>query len=70
MKTTKQGQVVGVTQDNPSFLQYLDKLSIQLGTTIKIIERQDFDNSMDILIDGVTTHISSEVATNILIKQS
>lgn len=70
MKTSKHGQVVGVTQDNPSFLQYLDKLNIQLGTSIKIIERQDFDNSMDILIDGITTHISSEVATNILIKES
>lgn len=70
LQIKKMGQVVGVTLDNPAFLQYLDKLNIQLGTTIKVIEKQDFDNSLDVLIDGSTTHISAEVATNILIKQS
>ena len=63
------GQVVGVSQDNPNFLQYLDKLEIQLGSKIQVIEKVEFDQSLEIKINGKATHISSEVANNILIKQ-
>ena len=63
------GQVVGVSQDNPAFLQYLDKLVIQLGSKIQVIEKVEFDQSLEVKINGKATHISSEVAKNILIKQ-
>jgi len=63
------GKVVGVSQDNPSFLKYLDKLEIQLGSKIQVIEKVDFDQSLEVKINGKATHISSEVAKNILIKQ-
>ncbi|MBF90786.1 MAG: iron-dependent repressor [Flavobacteriales bacterium] len=63
------GKVVGVSQDNPSFLKYLDKLEIQLGSKIQVIEKVDFDQSIEVKINGKATHISSEVAKNILIKQ-
>ena len=63
------GKVVGVSQDNPAFLQYLDKLDIQLGSKIQVIEKIEFDQSLEVKINGKATHISSEVAKNILIKQ-
>ena len=63
------GQVVGVSQDNPSFLQYLDKLEIHLGSKIQVIEKIEFDQSLEIKINGKATHISPELAKNILIKQ-
>ena len=63
------GHVVGVSQDNPAFLQYLDKLKIHLGSKIEVIERVEFDQSLEIKINGTATHISSDVAKNILIKQ-
>ena len=63
------GQVVGVSQDNPAFLQYLDKLEIQLGSKIQVIEKVEFDQSLEVKINEKATHISSEVAKNILIKQ-
>lgn len=63
------GKVVGVSQDNPAFLQYLDKLEIQLGSKIQVIEKVEFDQSLEVKINGKATHISSEVAKNILIKQ-
>ena len=69
LATGKKGQVVGVSQDNPAFLQYLDKLDIQLGTKIQVIEKVEFDQSLEVKINGKATHISSEVAKNILIKQ-
>lgn len=64
------GQVVGVSQDNPAFLQYLDKLHIQLGSTIEVIEIVAFDHSLEVIINNKAAHISAEVAKNILIKQN
>ena len=61
------GKVVGVEMDEPSFLKYLDKLNISIGTQLEVIEMNDFDNSIDIKIDGVKRHISLDVAKNILV---
>lgn len=69
LATGNKGQVVGVSQDNPAFLQYLDKLEIHLGSKIQVIEKVEFDQSLEVKINGKATHISSEVAKNILIKQ-
>ena len=69
LATGNKGQVVGVSQDNPAFLQYLDKLEIQLGSKIQVIEKVEFDQSLEVKINGKATHISSDVAKNILIKQ-
>ena len=33
------GQIVGVSQDNQSFLQYLNSLNITLGTSIRVIQK-------------------------------
>lgn len=68
LDTGSKGQVVGVSQDNPAFLQYLDKLSIQLGSQIKVIEKVEFDQSLEVTINNKSAHISSEVAKNILIR--
>lgn len=64
-----QGNVVGVSQDNPEFLKYLDSLSINIGTKIKVLKKIDFDLSLEIEINEIKNHISSEVAKNLLIKQ-
>jgi len=65
----KKGIVVGVCKDEASFLQYLDKLKINIGTIIKIIEIIEFDNSLEININNKKIHISYEVSENILIKE-
>ena len=62
------GKVVAVEIDEPSFLNYLDKLTISIGTQVEILEVNDFDNSIDIKIDNVQRHISIDVAKNILIS--
>jgi DtxR family Mn-dependent transcriptional regulator len=66
----EKGKVVAVEMDEPSFLKYLDKLNISIGTQVEILELNDFDNSIDIKIDGVQRHISIDVAKNILISVS
>ena len=65
----KKGIVVGVCKDESSFLQYLDKLKINIGTIIEIIEIIEFDNSLEIKINNKKIHISYEVSENILIKE-
>ncbi len=64
----KIGQVVGVSLDTPSFLQYLDKINIHLGTKINVVDKIEFDQSLEIIIDNKNIQISSAVAKNILIN--
>ena len=62
-------EVVGVSQDNQSFLQHLNSLNITLGTSISVIQKIDFDDSLEITINNKSAHISNDVARNLLIKQ-
>jgi DtxR family Mn-dependent transcriptional regulator len=64
---SSKGKVVAVEMDEPSFLKYLDKLNISIGTQLAVLELNDFDNSIDIKIDNVQRHISLDVAKNILV---
>lgn len=68
----KEGQkvkVMGVKIHNKAFLKYLDKMGIGLGSEIEVQEKQDFDQSIKVNIDGEKpAYISSEVSKNILIQ--
>lgn len=64
----ERGSVVGLADMSSTFLKYLDKVGIHIGTEIKVIENNAFDNSLDIKIDGKTKiHLSQQAAQNILI---
>lgn len=63
------GVVVGVNDSQPLFLQYLDKMGISLGTSIKIIDKIPYDNSLEIgLAQDRCLVISHEVSKNIFIS--
>ena len=59
---------VGVKDSSASFLQYLDRYKITLGTQISVISKEPFDESMLVMINSSRNSISKEVANNILIK--
>jgi DtxR family transcriptional regulator, Mn-dependent transcriptional regulator len=61
-------QCVGVKDTSPSFLQYLDKQHISLGSKMKIISKEDFDLSQTIQFGNKTLVISNKIAENIFIK--
>ena len=63
------GIVMGVTLDEKTFLDYLTKLHISIGTKIIIIEKINFDESLNIKIENQEHHISNDVAKHLLIKQ-
>ena len=61
--------VVSVGDQSVSFLQMLDKLKIQIGSKIKIVERHDFDGSIQVKINNQNLlNISEQVAKNLIVK--
>ena len=50
------------------FLKYLDKQKIALGSAIKILEREEFDETLKIAIDGKNTTISYKIASNLYVQ--
>jgi DtxR family Mn-dependent transcriptional regulator len=59
---------VGVKNSSVEFLQYLDKQNISLGSTIKVISREEFDSSLTIILNSNTISISNKIAENLFIK--
>ena len=62
------GVCVGVKDTSSAFLKYLDKHNIALGSEIKVLSREDFDDSMVIQINNATISISQAVANNLFVK--
>ena len=59
---------VGVKDTSKEFLQYLDKQKISLGTKLKIIQKEIFDNTFTIKINDKTLTISNKIAANLYVK--
>ncbi len=68
LKVMESGLIAAVKKGTPSFLQYMDKLGIELGTKIKVIDKVMFDESLEIKLNNDSIYISNEVAKNILVK--
>jgi DtxR family Mn-dependent transcriptional regulator len=62
------GKVCSVTDSSSSFLQYLDKVGIHIGSVLLVQEKEAFDGSLEVVVDGKkTTSLSREASDNILI---
>ncbi len=62
------GICVGVNDSSSEFLRFLDKKKITLGKKITVLEKEDFDDSLSIEIDGKKLSISKKIANNLYIK--
>lgn len=62
------GICVGVKDSSASFLKFLDKNQIALGHHIELLEREEFDNSLYIKVDGRQMHLSHQIASNLYVK--
>lgn len=60
---------VGVKDSSAVFLRFLDKNNIALGNKMKILEKEEFDNSVRILINERELHISQQIASNLYVKK-
>lgn len=64
------GQIVAVKDSSAAFLKYLDKVGAYIGARIKVLDKVDFDGSVEILVDNKKSiFMSKEVAANILVMQ-
>ena len=65
-----QRAVRSVKDGSPSFLQYLNKIGIYIGAGIMILEKVEFDGSLEIMIDDrKKVFISREAAENLLVNE-
>lgn len=60
--------VVGVSNNTPEFLQYLDKIGISLRTVIRVLHRHTFDQTTEVEVDGKKISISDKASQNILVE--
>lgn len=66
----KKATLLAVKSDSPSFLKYLSKLGMRLGSKISIINKTEFDGSQEIIIDGKKkAFISRDAADNLIITE-
>ncbi len=60
--------VVGVKDSSASFLQYLNKIGISLGSELFVLEQIAYDQSLEIQLENNKQIISKEVAKNIYVS--
>jgi DtxR family transcriptional regulator, Mn-dependent transcriptional regulator len=64
LQLKKKSNVRSVTNGSPSFLQYLSKIGIYIGASVMIVDRIEFDGSVEVLIDGKKKVFISRDAAN------
>ncbi len=63
------GVVVGVNEHSAAFLQYLDRLGINIGTRIDVLEVFDYDGSRNVLINNEKEILlSGKICENVFLK--
>lgn len=51
LEVDQQGVVIRVKDAQPAFLQYLDKVGIQIGSNLQVLDKIAYDNSLEVRID-------------------
>ena len=66
----ERGTLAAVKNTTAPFLQYLDKVGLQLGAMVEVLDKVTFDNSFEIKINQEqTTLISAEVSCNLFVTE-
>ena len=68
LKKGDKGTLIGLIDSSKNFLKYLDKQHMKLGTSIEIIEFEEFDLSYTIKVNKSPLQISKQIADNLYIK--
>jgi DtxR family Mn-dependent transcriptional regulator len=62
------GICIGVKDSSASFLNFLDRNKVSLGDKITLLDREEFDGSLQIKVRNKQLRISKEIAANIYIS--
>ena len=70
LKEGETGIIVGVQDHTPEFLQYLERMSLILGTEIEMIEKFEYDESVRIkLASNKEQTLSKKVSNNVFVQK-
>lgn len=61
-------KLIAVKDANSDFLQYVLKVGLELGSKIKILNRQEFDGSLEIEIKNNKLTVSQKFADNVFVE--
>lgn len=64
----KDYQCIGVKDSSSEFLQYLDKQKIALGSKIIVLEKEPFDDTLQVEINSKVISLSNKIAINLYVK--
>mgnify|MGYP000465427398 CR=1 FL=1 len=62
------GICVGVKDSSPAFLKFLDKNKIALGDSFKIMDKEEFDGSVQLKTPNGVLRISDQIASNLFLE--
>lgn len=70
LKTGETGIIVGVKDSSNQFLKHLDLQNIKLGSIVRVLNKFDYDDSVEVKLDDASDIILSNMAAkNLLIRQ-
>ena len=61
-------ELASVTTSSEEFLSFLNKRNLSLGTEIKVLQKEDFDQSMKVFYNGQEENFSKTVCDRLLVK--
>ena len=65
----KKSHVHSVKNGSPTYLQYLSRIGIYIGANVTILNKVEFDGSLEVMIDGKKkAFISRDAASNLLVR--
>lgn len=62
------GVIAGVNDSSKAFLQYLDRYKISLNDTIEIVMKEEYDNSVLVVLNGSEKILSEKTAQNLFLR--
>ncbi|MDW3191512.1 MAG: metal-dependent transcriptional regulator [Cytophagales bacterium] len=70
MDTNESGVIIGVSDGEPKLLQYLDKVKIRLGLKIMVLDKIEFDGSIQIQYgEASPLFLSATIAKHLTIRK-
>lgn len=60
-------RIVSVRDTSAAFLQYVSEMGMDLKTKIEVLDKQEFDNSLNIRVKGNIYRVSEKFSTNVFV---
>ena len=71
LKPGEIGVIVGVQEHSPTFLQYLDRMKLVLGTRVRVMEQFEYDESVRLRVnDAQEILVSNKVSQNLFVEKA